>query len=445
MTVVFWLEAVISVWASVSAATVFLEKSPALRRFSTVIDAPTTSPTAPVWARDDAFPPAPAGFGWLDAKGRRHSNESLDALSAQVRDDPNGAVLLVWTPEFPAMRLPEEVGGLAAALAIARERWTGEEVAATTSRVRWLAAILGGLVGWQLVMGALAAAHRIGGGGLAGWLRAGLVAVRDSAPVGMVLLLFVIFGFIPWYQARKRRSELGRWTEASTAALLPVLRFESWLMLQRAPLTRVFLCLMAVVGLAQVLTPQPVAAAGLVKAAYLHGEWWRLFTAPFLHGNIVHFLMNMAALVYLGKRLEVFARWPHLPLVFLFAAAVGGEASVRFVAATSVGASGGLMGWLGFLIVFESLHGKLIPRSARRRLVAGVLLTGLIGLLGYRFIDNAAHLGGLLAGMAYAGIVFPKSTSPNRPSITVPDLMAGSAALAVIVAAAAYAVLRMAA
>ncbi|MEO0017324.1 MAG: hypothetical protein RLZZ522_607 [Verrucomicrobiota bacterium] len=445
--------------AKVSAATVFLEKSPALRRFSTVIDAPTASPTAPVWARDDAFPPAPAGFGWLDAKGRRHSSESLDALSAQVRDDPNGAVLLVWTPEFPAMRLPEEVGGLAAALAIARERWTGEELAATTSRVRWLAAIVGGLVGWQLVMGTLAAAHRIGGGGLAGWLRAGLVAVRDSAPVGMVLLLFVIFGFIPWYQARKRRSELGRWSEASTAALLPVLRFESWLMLQRAPLTRVFLWLMAVVWVAQMWTTaqsthslinalfatHSVAAAGLVKAAYLHGEWWRLLTAPLLHGNIVHFLMNMAALVYLGKRLEVFARWPHLPLVFLFAAAVGGEASVRFVAATSVGASGGLMGWLGFLIVFESLHGKLIPRSARRRLVAGVLLTGLIGLLGYRFIDNAAHLGGLLAGMAYAGIVFPKSTSPNRPGITVPDLMAGSAALAVIVAAAAYAVLRMAA
>jgi membrane associated rhomboid family serine protease len=147
--------------------------------------------------------------------------------------------------------------------------------------------------------------------------------------------------------------------------------------------------------------------------------------------------------VYLGKRLEVLARWPHLPLVFLFAATVGGEASVRFVAATSVGASGGLMGWLGFLIVFESLHGKLIPRSARRRLVAGVVLTALIGLLGYRFIDNAAHAGGLLAGMAYAAIVFPKSSSPNRPGTTLTDRLAGSAALGVLAAAAAYAVLRI--
>ena len=98
------------------------------------------------------------------------------------------------------------------------------------------------------------------------------------------------------------------------------------------------------------------------------------------------------------------------------------------------------MGWLGFLIVFETLHGKLAPRPARRRLIAGVLLTAGIGLLGYRFIDNAAHLGGLLAGMAYAAIVFPKSASPNRPGATLTDHFAGAAALAVLVAAAALAI-----
>lgn len=183
--------------------------------------------------------------------------------------------------------------------------------------------------------------------------------------------------------------------------------------------------------------------AGLVKPAYQGGEWWRLFTAPLLHGGVVHFLMNMAALVYLGKRLEVLARWPHLPLVFLFAACVGGEASARFVSGASVGASGGLMGWLGFLIVFEILHGRLVPRPARRRLVAGVVLTGVVGLLGYRFIDNAAHLGGLLAGIAYAFIVFPKSSSVNRPGTTFTDLVAGGAAVLVLVAAALLAMSRM--
>jgi membrane associated rhomboid family serine protease len=98
------------------------------------------------------------------------------------------------------------------------------------------------------------------------------------------------------------------------------------------------------------------------------------------------------------------------------------------------------MGWLGFLLVFESLHANLVPRRASRRLIAGVLLTGMIGLIGYRFIDNAAHAGGLLAGMLYAAIVFPKSTSPLRPRSTITDRIAGAAALGVLVLSALFAV-----
>ena len=219
-------------------------------------------------------------------------------------------------------------------------------------------------------------------------------------------------------------------------ALVPVLRFETWMDAQKSPVTLIMLGLMVMVGLAQLLPSDALAAAGLVKERYLSGEKWRLLTAPFLHGNLIHFLMNASALLYLGKRLEVFARWPHVPMVFLFSACVGGEASARFLEAPSVGASGGLMGWLGFLLVFETLHGRLVPRVATRRLLAGILLTALIGLIGYRFIDNAAHAGGLFAGMLYALIVFPKSSSPNRPNSTLTDRMAGVLALAALVFAA---------
>jgi membrane associated rhomboid family serine protease len=255
--------------------------------------------------------------------------------------------------------------------------------------------------------------------------------------------MFLIFAFIPWYQARKRLHDFKLWTAGDIAAAVPVLRFETWLDTQKAPVTRFLLVLVGLVGLAQLLPGDSLQAAGLVKQAYFRGEWWRLFTAPLLHGNLIHFLMNAAALLYLGKRLEVFARWPHLPLVFLFSACVGGEASARFVAAPSIGASGGLMGWLGFLLVFESLHGRLVPRRARRRLLAGVVLTGIIGLVGYRFIDNAAHAGGLLAGMLYAAIVFPKSASPLRPRSTMTDRVAGIAALGGLVLAAVFAVSRI--
>ena len=391
-----------------------------------------------MWARDEAFSPALPGWGWLDVKREPHFCDSLEALATDVRDDHHSAILLVWTPGQPRMCLPEEVPGLNAAMAVVRERWTRDDLAAAVSRLRWFSILLAGFAAQAFYTGMVSGA----GQALELPARVGLAtrAVLGSTPLGLAMLMFVVFGFIPWYQARKRRAELGTWNAADIAARIPALRFETWLDLQSAPTTIFLLCLMSFVFLAQLLPGDSVAAAGLVKPAYLCGEWWRLLTAPFLHGNIVHFLMNMAALAYLGKRLEVFARWPHLALVFLFAAVVGGDASVLFVKANSVGASGGLMGWLGFLIVFETLHAKLAPRSARRRLMAGVLLTACIGLLGYKFIDNAAHLGGLLAGMAYAAIVFPKSASPKRPGSTLTDRLAGAAALTVLGAAAGLAI-----
>ena len=163
-----------------------------------------------------------------------------------------------------------------------------------------------------------------------------------------------------------------------------------------------------------------------------------------LHGGLIHFVMNSLALLYLGKRLEVFARWPHLAIVFLFSSLVGGEASARLLDAPSIGASGGLMGWLGFLLIFETLHKALVPRSAKRRLIGGILMTALIGLVGYRFIDNAAHFGGLAAGMAYAVIVFPKSGSVMRPKMNLTDRLVGLGSLAVIAASAILAIFRMA-
>jgi membrane associated rhomboid family serine protease len=168
-----------------------------------------------------------------------------------------------------------------------------------------------------------------------------------------------------------------------------------------------------------------------------------LLTAPFLHGHWLHWLMNASALAYLGKRVETFARWPHLALTFLVAAWIGGEASARFTQSPSIGASGGLMGLLGFLLVFETLHRGLVPESSRRRLVGGVVLTAAIGFVFHRFIDNAAHAGGLVAGMVYAALVFPKSASPHRPRTTMADVLLGGAALGLLVCSALLACSKM--
>lgn len=398
-------------------------------------------PDVPVWARHDAFQKSPPGWGWLDHKGRPHPCDSFETLIAAIRDDRDARLLLAWTPDHEHMVLPEEISGTAAAVLASRKRLAADDLLDSQDKLRWFGWLLGGLAvymlyqGWSLAPGIASPPERLG---------FALRAMLNSLSMGITLLMFLIAAFIPWYQARKRLREFGKWTAEDIAAVVPVLRFETWLQAQKAPVTRLLLAVIGLVGLAQLLPGDAIQAAGLVKSAYPQGQWWRLLTAPLLHGNLIHFLMNAAALLYLGRRVEVFARWPHVPLVFLFSACIGGEASARFVSATSVGASGGLMGLLGFLLVFESLHARLVPRSARRRLLAGVLLTGLIGLIGYRFIDNAAHVGGLIAGMLYALIVFPKSASPIRPKSTITDRIGGIAALAVLILAALYAVVRIA-
>ena len=206
-------------------------------------DASHESAESPVWARASAFPPAPQGWGWLDVKRQAHLCGSLDALATDVRDDRQVAILLVWTPDAACMCLPEEVAGLDAAMAVARDRWTREDLAAAVSKLWWFIILGAGFAahafykGWGDVAKIAAPSGHLPDLGERVYLAA--KSMLFSTTLGIAVLLFVLFGFIPWYQARKRRAEIGDWTAAGAAARVPALRFETWLELQPAPLTLV--------------------------------------------------------------------------------------------------------------------------------------------------------------------------------------------------------------
>jgi membrane associated rhomboid family serine protease len=388
-----------------------------------------TDADLPVWARADAFSQAGPGWGWVDRKGRRIACEGFEALARAIVKDAGARVDLVWTPDAPGFVLPEEIPALHPALREARIRWAGWEIEEGKRQMLMFGAAFVAMLAWN------------------GFKTGKIMA---SGSTGLALLLFFILGFIPWYQGHKRLKKARIWAAGEMAADAPVLRFETWLAIQKAPATRLLLGLMALAGIVQIIVewrdPLPmvtVGKAGLTKFAGAATEWWRLLTAPFLHGHWIHWLMNASALAYLGKRVEVFARWPHFAMAFAISAWIGGEASARYMEKSSIGASGGLMGLLGFLLVFESMHRRLVPESARRRLLAGVLLTAGIGIVFSHFIDNAAHAGGLIAGMVYAALVFPKSSSPHRPRTTTVDVVLGGAALGLLVCSAVLACVKM--
>jgi len=163
-----------------------------------------------------------------------------------------------------------------------------------------------------------------------------------------------------------------------------------------------------------------------------------------MHGNVIHFVLNASALWYLGRRVEILARWPHLAAVSFLSIMGAGWASVTWMPTqTSVGVSGVVCGLLGFLLVFETLHLALVPRPARRRLLGILISLVVIGAVGFLFIDNAAHFGGLVTGALYAVIVFPKSYSPERPSVLKRDIILGGISMVMICLSALGAIMAM--
>jgi membrane associated rhomboid family serine protease len=201
----------------------------------------------------------------------------------------------------------------------------------------------------------------------------------------------------------------------------------------------------AAVAIAQVAGPgSSTAAAGLVKGAVRQGEWWRLLTGPLLHGGIFHLLMNGAALLAVGETIERLAHRAYLPLVFLAAALAGSAASMLlYPHATSVGASGGLLGLIGFLGVLAFRRRELLLRDLWKEFLKDVAWTVVLGIVGYAFIDNGAHAGGLLCGIVLGLLLVPRGggTPHWEPSAAVRT--AGWASLAVIAAATATAIVAM--
>ena len=167
-------------------------------------------------------------------------------------------------------------------------------------------------------------------------------------------------------------------------------------------------------------------AYGAKKNALINGgEWWRFVTPIFLHGGIIHLLMNMYGLWVLGpyvERLYGSAKFVFFWVVTGVAGVVASYLTVRpgmqlnavsrFLFKNgdpvSVGASGALFGLIGVLFVFGIKFRHELPDGFKRAFGTGMLPTILLNVfIGFTIpvIDNAAHMGGLAAGALLALIV----------------------------------------
>jgi rhomboid protease GluP len=136
----------------------------------------------------------------------------------------------------------------------------------------------------------------------------------------------------------------------------------------------------------------------------LDGEWWRLFTATFLHFGILHLLLNMWALWSLGTLTERFFGSVHYLLLYLFAGMCGSIASLLWNPdVNSAGASGAIFGVIGGLLAFMVNPQTRMPPSvvfAQRNSALVFIGYNLLNGFSHAGIDNAAHIGGLIGGFS---------------------------------------------
>lgn len=137
-------------------------------------------------------------------------------------------------------------------------------------------------------------------------------------------------------------------------------------------------------------------------AILVRHEWWRLITAGFFHGNLLHIGMNMWVLNDLGAEVERTFGTARF-LLFYFAGTVFGFLmSSYFSIHPSVGASAGLFGLIGAMIAFGMRNRTEVGRQIRAFYFKWAIYGIALGLLPGFNIDNYAHIGGLAAGVAIA-------------------------------------------
>jgi rhomboid protease GluP len=165
-----------------------------------------------------------------------------------------------------------------------------------------------------------------------------------------------------------------------------------------------------------------VAVGAIVPWTMQQSEYWRLLTAMFIHIGILHLFLNVWALYQLGSVFEVMFGSGRFLLTYFVSGLIASLASaVLPPAAVSAGASGAIFGILGALIfsIRRSPVWRHQPwtKGFTQQLIGWAVINVIIGFT-FPGIDNAAHIGGFIAGLLL-GLIPHKVSPPPPKSVTI--------------------------
>lgn len=153
------------------------------------------------------------------------------------------------------------------------------------------------------------------------------------------------------------------------------------------------------------LTPQSVLQ---------YGEWWRIFSAAFLHVNEAHIALNMLALYSLGREVEWIFGKTRFALIYVVAIAGSGLAVIYFAdyRTSTLGASGAIYGLFGAILAVGVRLGR--PGRAVIMSVVPVLVLNLVFTFSIPGISAPGHVGGLITGFLATLVIFMGARQRER-------------------------------
>lgn len=157
------------------------------------------------------------------------------------------------------------------------------------------------------------------------------------------------------------------------------------------------------------------------------GDWWRLITATFLHGGLLHLGMNMLVLWFIGPALEDYFGHARYLLLYVVSGLAGSAgALVWSPSVPTVGASGAIWGLMGAALILEWRRIYVFGGQALGLVVINLALTFLIP-----GISRGGHIGGLIGGAAAALVFLALRRSPTLATLAVAGVGVLSVAVAV--------------
>jgi membrane associated rhomboid family serine protease len=157
---------------------------------------------------------------------------------------------------------------------------------------------------------------------------------------------------------------------------------------------------------------------------------WRLVTAIFLHGGLLHIGFNMWVLMDIGPMVEEL--YGSARYLFLYVATgVAGYILSSSVGHFSVGASGSLLGLIGVLLAATTGRKSMAAQALRSALIRWLIYIAVLGFL-FSGTDNYAHFGGVATGYVL-GRLMPDRTPADVSERRRADLLGWAAGIAIAV------------